>query len=237
MMKVLALPALVVCLSVCTALRVGAQAPVGALAIDERQGDRYGWAVDYETDEAAWAAALRECGAGCSVVLTFDRCGAYAADQHPDSTAVGWAESYDSAGGARQASLSECRTLFPPVTRTFHVAPRGDEFDGAHIGAGMEILHCFAAGQRALAADPTANAFRPERWMEPGNSADSMYPNLFLGGARECPGKGLILFVCKAAILALMKDGRMKSVGQELSEDPVPYAFPKSGPRFITGSN
>ena len=85
------------------------QAPVGALAIDERRGDQWGWAVDYETASAARATALGECGAGCSVVLTFDRCGAYAADQDADSTAVGWAEAYDSAATAQQAALSECR--------------------------------------------------------------------------------------------------------------------------------
>ena len=100
---------LVACVSLGTALPATAQTPVvGALAIDERQGDQYGWAVDYETAAAARAAALRECGVGCSVVLTFARCGAYAADQDTDSTAVGWAESFDSAAGARQTALSEC---------------------------------------------------------------------------------------------------------------------------------
>ena len=85
-----------------------AQTPVGALAIDERQGDQYGWAVDYETAGSAQAAALGECGAGCSVVLTFDRCAAYAADQDADSTAVGWAESYSSSAAAQQAAVGEC---------------------------------------------------------------------------------------------------------------------------------
>ena len=84
------------------------QAPMGALAIDERQGDQWGWAVDYETADAAGNTALRECGAGCSVVLTFARCGAYAADQDGDSTAYGWGESYASSDGARQRALSEC---------------------------------------------------------------------------------------------------------------------------------
>ncbi len=87
-----------------------AQSPVGALAIDERQGDQWGWAVDHETAAAAQGMALQECGPGCSVVLTFGRCAAYAADQDADSTAVGWAESYDSAAGARQAALAECRS-------------------------------------------------------------------------------------------------------------------------------
>ena len=80
---------LVVCVSLCTPLPAAAQAPVGALAIDERQGDQWGWAVDYETASAAQERALGECGAGCSVVLTFGRCAAYAADQDADSTAVG----------------------------------------------------------------------------------------------------------------------------------------------------
>ena len=106
--KALAWSALVVCVSLGTALAVSAQTPVGALAVDERQGDQYGWAVDYETASAAQARALQECGAGCSVVLTFGRCAAYAADQDAGSTAVGWAESFDSAAGARQAALSEC---------------------------------------------------------------------------------------------------------------------------------
>lgn len=42
----------------------GAQPRAGAMAVDERQGDQYGWAVDYETPAAASAAALSECGAG-----------------------------------------------------------------------------------------------------------------------------------------------------------------------------
>ena len=85
-----------------------AQTPVGALAVDERQGDQYGWAVDYETLAAAQARALSECGGGCRVVLTFARCAAYAADQDADSTVVGWAESYASAAAAQQAALAEC---------------------------------------------------------------------------------------------------------------------------------
>ena len=90
------------------AVSAGAQTPVGVLAVDERQGDQYGWAVDYETAAAARQAALGECGSGCSVVLTFERCAAYAADQDANSTAVGWAESYGSAEGARGAALAEC---------------------------------------------------------------------------------------------------------------------------------
>ena len=109
-MKAIAGSALVLCASVWMASSAAAQTPVGALAIDERQGDRYGWAVDYETAGTAGQRALSECGAGCSVVLTFERCAAYAADQDAGSTAYGWGESYDSASGARQRALAECGT-------------------------------------------------------------------------------------------------------------------------------
>ena len=64
--------------------------------------------VDYETAGAARARALSECGGGCRVVLTFNRCAAYAADQDAGSTAVGWAESFASSSSAQQAALSEC---------------------------------------------------------------------------------------------------------------------------------
>ena len=108
-MRNIAGSALVFTAFLCMAAVVAAQPPVGALAVDERQGDQYGWAVDYETAGAARAAALGECGADCSVVLTFERCAAYAADQDADSTAVGWSESYGSADTAQQAALTECR--------------------------------------------------------------------------------------------------------------------------------
>ena len=107
-MQTVAVSALVVFAFLYTMSSAAAQTPVGALAVDERQGERYGWAVDYETAGAAQARALSECGPGCRVVLTFEGCAAYAADQDADSTAVGWAESFASAAGAQQAALSEC---------------------------------------------------------------------------------------------------------------------------------
>ena len=129
--------------------------------------------------------------------------------------------------------LETCR-LYPPVTRTLHVAPRGDAFNGVRIPAGLEILHFFTASQRDLSVDATANDFRPERWMEPGSSARAIYPGLFLGGARDCPGKDLILFVCKAAMSILLQGGRVRSESPALSQDPMPRSFPESGLRLIT---
>ena len=67
---------------------------VASLAIDRRDGSRYGWAIDYETVDAADRRALGECqrdGSNCHVVLRFTGgCGAYAADSSNGSTAYGW---------------------------------------------------------------------------------------------------------------------------------------------------
>ena len=57
-MKALVWSWLVLCICLCTAAGAGAQTPVGALAIDERQGEQWGWAVDYETAAAAQGMAL-----------------------------------------------------------------------------------------------------------------------------------------------------------------------------------
>lgn len=110
MMKTLWRSVTIVSIALCLPVVADAQPPVGALAVDEGQGEQYGWAVDYEGASAARAAALGECGSGCRVVLTFERCGAYAADQAAGSTAYGWGESYASADGARERALSECRS-------------------------------------------------------------------------------------------------------------------------------
>src|ERR671914_296927 len=96
-----------------------------------------------------------------------------------------------------EACLLETCRLFPPVTRTFHVAPKGDVFDETHIPAGVEIWHYFPVNHRDTAKDPNADRFQPERWLDPASNAPSAYPNLFLSGARACPGKDLILFICK----------------------------------------
>ena len=54
----------IVSIALCLPVVADAQPPVGALAVDEGQGEQYGWAVDYEGASAARAAALGECGLG-----------------------------------------------------------------------------------------------------------------------------------------------------------------------------
>ena len=151
----------------CTAAAAAAQSLVGALAIDERQQAQYGSAVDYETAEAAQAAALQECGAGCSGVLTFGRCGAYAADQEADSTAVGWAESDASATAARQAAMAECSSRGGSgcVVRVWgcnsHVAEEGlDRAARREVQEGLQAAGFNRGGADGLFGPRTRSAIR-----------------------------------------------------------------------------
>jgi cytochrome P450 len=130
-------------------------------------------------------------------------------------------------GGLRylEACLLEGARLYPPVRFTMHRAGAADAMKGSRIAPGTELLQVFSLTQRDRGTDPTADDFRAERWMDSSSQAEAMYPNLFLSGARRCPGRDLILFVCKGAAAHLLHGGLV--VGTErLAADPVPFSFP-----------
>jgi hypothetical protein len=81
----------------------------GALAIDENQGDQYGFAYGYDQPNDAINRALNECGGNCQIVQTFSGgCAAYAADQASGSSVYGWATG-SSGGEVQSAALQYCR--------------------------------------------------------------------------------------------------------------------------------
>jgi cytochrome P450 len=124
-----------------------------------------------------------------------------------------------------EACLLEGARLYPPVRFTMHRAGAADAVNGGRIAAGTELLQVFSLSQRDRGTDPTADDFRAERWLGSASRAEAMYPNLFLSGARRCPGRDLILFVCKGAAAHLLHGGLV--VGTErLAADPVPFSFP-----------
>jgi hypothetical protein len=82
----------------------------GALAIDENQGDQYGFSYGHPAMNDATNRALSECGRNCRIVQTFSNgCAAYAADQRANSTAYGWAAA-SNGGQAQSAALQYCRS-------------------------------------------------------------------------------------------------------------------------------
>jgi cytochrome P450 len=100
--------------------------------------------------------------------------------------------------------------------------------------AGVEIWHYFPVNYRDTAVDPTADRFQPERWLEPASNAPAAYPNLFLSGARVCPGKDLILFIDKAAVAMLLQELQVRVDSAVLSRDPLPFSFQEQEGRFRT---
>ncbi|MEM7534099.1 MAG: cytochrome P450 [Chloroflexota bacterium] len=137
-----------------------------------------------------------------------------------------------------EACLMEAGRLYPPVTRTAHSAAVRDEFEQKEIRENTSTIHLFQMNNRDIIQDPQANDFVPERWLDnsPQQSMETLYPNIFLSGARACPGRGLILFVNKAAIALCLTRYYMETCANELKDDPVPYSFPKHGEQFCFDS-
>lgn len=130
-----------------------------------------------------------------------------------------------------EACLREAGRLFAPVTTTFHVAPEGDRFNSKLIPIGMEIVHYFPLQQRNIEGDASGDQFEPQRWWHPESDAWHLYPSPFLTGARECPGRDLILFACKAALALLIARG-VRADAPSLATDPLPLSFPERQVRF-----
>jgi cytochrome P450 len=131
-----------------------------------------------------------------------------------------------------EACLLESGRLFSPVPQTFHCAPDGDIFDGVEIPPNMEIVHYLPLYNRDLTSDATADDFRPERWLGLEPNASRTQSNIFLSGARMCPGKDVILFICKSAIAILLNRHKLQANTISLSTDPLPLAFPDEIVRF-----
>jgi hypothetical protein len=101
----------------------------GALAIDKKQGSKYGWAIDYPTFEQAENEALTKCGSGCSIVFTFSGgAAAYATDQSAGSTIFGWGRAA-TADSAKQIALQEAknRGAKTPIIRAWGAESKKDK--------------------------------------------------------------------------------------------------------------
>lgn len=123
------------------------------------------------------------------------------------------------------ACLLETGRLFPPVTRTFHRR-------AGSAGDAPELVHWFPLLQRDDALGATVHDFRPERWLEASPDAAGAASNLFLRGPRACPGKDLILFVCRAAMARQIGELGIGAPRSILSRDPLPISFPGRAAHF-----
>jgi cytochrome P450 len=119
------------------------------------------------------------------------------------------------------ACILETGRLYTPVTRTFHRSDRGHD-----------VVHYFPLLQRDDELGLTVHEFRPQRWLADSPDAPAEASNLFLRGPRACPGRDLILFVCRAALAALLTEQRVMCKSVRLARDPLPLSFPEREVRF-----
>lgn len=140
------------------------------------------------------------------------------------------------AGGADrmpylEACLRETGRLFPPVTKTFHQAGPGAVLHGYEIDPRVAIIHYLPLLHRHDGSDAAAHTFRPERWLAGDAASSRPAGDMFLRGARACPGQDLILLVCRTAAAHLLRSG-LRSRAPSLAQDPMPVSFPLKEARF-----
>jgi cytochrome P450 len=127
------------------------------------------------------------------------------------------------------ACLVETGHLYPPVARTFHRAALGATLNGVQFPPGTEIMHLFPLFTADLkGAD--APSFNPDRWLAATPPVCAFDP--FLGGARRCPGRSLILVVCKTALASLLLQHRLAVKAPGITASSLPAQFPRRGLRF-----
>jgi len=129
--------------------------------------------------------------------------------------------------------LMEAARLYPPVTRTFHCAKSGAVAGTVRVPAGTEILHSFPLLGDAAQSSPDARTFLPERWSSGAAPSPIGEFDPFLAGARHCPGRELILFVCTSALAVLLGTQRLMA-DPPLAPAALPLEFPRRGIRFRT---
>jgi cytochrome P450 len=129
-----------------------------------------------------------------------------------------------------EACLVETGHVYPPVTRTFHRAPAGAAVNGVQVPAGAEIVHLFPLFTDDLAG-ADAPKFNPDRWLQAPAPVCGFDP--FLGGARACPGRSLILVICKTALASLLMRHRLTVQAPGIGESSLAPQFPSRGLKFV----
>jgi cytochrome P450 len=129
-----------------------------------------------------------------------------------------------------EACLTETGHLYPPVTRTFHRAAAGATIDGLQLAPGTEIMHLFPLFTADLGG-ADAPSFNPDRWLAATPPIAAFDP--FLGGARRCPGRRLILVICKTALASLLLQHRLAVKAPGIAAASLPAQFPRRGLSFV----
>ena len=129
-----------------------------------------------------------------------------------------------------EACVLETGRLYPPVSLTVHRRDTEEIHDGRRVPANTDILQLFLLLQRPQTPYVEASEFQPSLWLE--RTGACPFSDVFLSGARSCPGKDLILFVIKTG-LATILTGDVPTVPHgAFRQARWPLSFPDSLIRF-----
>lgn len=101
-----------------------------------------------------------------------------------------------------EACVLETGRLYPPVQLTVHRRDTEEIHEGRRVPANTDILQLFLLLQRPQKPYVEASEFQPSLWLNRMGACP--FSDLFLSGARSCPGKDLILFVIKTGLAKIL---------------------------------
>lgn len=129
-----------------------------------------------------------------------------------------------------EACVMETGRLYPPVPLTVHRRASEEIHDGRRVPADTDILQLFVLLQRPQLPFVEASEFQPSSWLDRPGACP--FSDVFLSGARTCPGKDLILFVIKTGLATILA-GRLPTVPHgAFRQARWPLSFPDRLIRF-----
>ncbi len=129
-----------------------------------------------------------------------------------------------------EACVLETGRLYPPVSLTVHRRDTEEIHDGRRVPADTDILQLFLLLQRPQRPYVEASEFQPSRWLD--RTGACPFSDVFLSGARSCPGKDLILFVIKAGLATILAGDLPTVPHGEFLQARWPLSFPDRLIRF-----
>jgi len=129
-----------------------------------------------------------------------------------------------------EACVLETGRLYPPVPLTVHRRATEEIHAGRRVPADTDILQLFLLLQRPHTPYVEASEFRPSLWLDRAGACP--FSDLFLSGARSCPGKDLILFVIKAGLATILAGDLPTVAHRAFVQERWPLSFPDRLIRF-----
>lgn len=133
-----------------------------------------------------------------------------------------------------EACVLETGRLYPPVSLTVHRRDTEEIHDGRRIPADTDILQLFLLLQRPQTPYVEAREFQPSLWLD--RTGGCPFSNVFLSGARSCPGKDLILFVIKTGLATILAGDVPAVPNKAFLQARWPLSFPDRLIRFTAST-